>query len=334
MSIEIRTIDDADEWDSYVERSDGTNLFHQSDALDVQAEYTNATLYRFAGFKGQETVGLFPVFEIAKGPVSTAFSPPPEIRVPYLGPAVLNMDKLKQRKRERRLKRFLDGCMEMIEDEIGPKYTHVRTDSRYEDLRPFIWNDHDVTPDYTYLVDLEDGADAVKSRFSSDARSNIRDGEDADFVIEERGHNEIEQILEQVRNRYEAQDVSFHLSTPFVTDLFDRLPDGQLRPYTLYVDGTFVGGMLVLDDGERVYRWQGGVRTDADVDIATNDLLDWRVMRDAMERDRSYYDLVGADSPRINRYKAKFGPELEAYHSIENGTPVMNKMAHLYRKLR
>jgi hypothetical protein len=334
MSIDIRILDDEDEWDRYVDRSDGTNLFHRYAALDVQARYTDAELYPLAGFKGQEAVGVFPVFEIRKGPVSAAFSPPPEIRIPYLGPALLNVDKLKQRKRERRQKRFVENCLDVIEEEIGPKYTHVRTDERFEDLRPFIWNDHDVTPTYTYVVDLDADEETIKARFSSDARSNIRDGDDADYAIEEGGYTAIEKIMEQVRSRYEAQDVSFHLPTALVADLFDRLPDGYVRPYTLYVEGDFIGGILALDDGERVYRWQGGVRTDADVDIATNDLLDWRVMADARERGRSYYDLVGADDPRINRYKAKFGPEVASYHSVEKGTPVVNKMARLYRQLR
>ncbi|NHN49809.1 GNAT family N-acetyltransferase [Halostella sp. JP-L12] len=334
MSIDIRILDDEDEWDRYVDRSDGTNLFHRYAALEVQAQYTNAELYPLAGFKGQEAVGLFPVFEIRKGPVSAAFSPPPEIRVPYLGPALLNVDKLKRRKRDRREKRFVENCLDVVDEEIGPKYTHFRTDERFDDLRPFIWNDHDVTPTYTYMVDLDADEETLQARFSSDARSNIRDGEDADYVIEEEGYEAIEKILEQVRARYEAQDVSFHLPTALVGDLFDRLPDGYVRPYALYVDGDFVGGILALDDGERVYRWQGGVRTDADVDIAPNDLLDWRVMSDARERGRSHYDLVGADDPRINRYKAKFGPDVEAYHSVEKGTPVMNKMAQLYRQLR
>ena len=134
MSIDITTIDDEEEWNRYVERSNETTPLHRYGALDVQADYADATLYRFAGFKGQEAVGIFPVFEIRKGPVSTAFSPPPDIRIPYLGPAVLNVDKLKRRKRDRRVKRFVEGCLDRIEGEIGPKYTHFRTDSRFEDV--------------------------------------------------------------------------------------------------------------------------------------------------------------------------------------------------------
>ena len=287
MSIEITTIDDEEEWNRYVERSDGTTPLHRYAALDVQAEYADATLYRFAGFKGQEAVGLFPVFEIRKGPVSTAFSPPPDIRVPYLGPAVLNVDKLKRRKRDRRVKRFLEGCLDRIEAEIGPKYAHFRTDGRFEDVRPFGWNDHDVSPEYTYLVDLTPGEETVKERFSSDARSNIRDGDDAAFTIEEGGQRAIERIVEQVRSRYDAQNVSFHLPTAFVVDLFERLPAGCIRPYALRADGEFVGGILAIDDGSRVYRWQGGVRPDAETAVAPNDLLDWQVMRDAMSRGRS-----------------------------------------------
>lgn len=77
----------------------------------------------------------------------------------------------------------------------------------------------------------------------------------------------------------------------------------------LRTDGEFVGGIVVLDDGDRVYRWQGGVRVDG-YDFPANDLLDWHVMTDALDRGVAEYDLVGADNERISEYKAKFGPVL------------------------
>jgi len=51
----------------YVERSDGRNLFFRRKRLIVQAEWN------VPGFKGQEPVGIFPVFEYTKGPVTAAF---------------------------------------------------------------------------------------------------------------------------------------------------------------------------------------------------------------------------------------------------------------------
>lgn len=337
MSVEIRTATQADreQWNDYVERSPYSDLFHRTEALRLQARYSNAAVHHLLGFKGQEPVGIFPVFELRKGPVAAVFSPPPNLRIPYLGPALLNMDKLKQRKAERRHTAFVEGCFEWIEGQVNPRYGHIRVGGRYPDLRPLTWSGCDASPSYTYLVDLTGGTEDLLMSFSSDARSNIRAGRDADHVtVREGGRSTIPRILAQVRERYENQGIAFDLEDGFVLDLYDRLPEGSIRPYVCLVDDTFVGGILAYEHGDTVHRWQGGVRVDADVDVAVNDLLDWGVMRDAIERDLTTYDLVGADNRRINKYKAKFNPDLQEFYSMEYGSTAANLAAHLYDQLQ
>ncbi len=336
MSVDVRvaTGDDLDRWNGYVERSPQGRLCHELEALRVQADHAGATLHPLVGFKGQEPVGIFPVFEISKRVVTTAFSPPPSLRVPYLGPAFLNMGKLKQRKRERRRQRFMDGCFEWIESELNPAYGHVRTATAFADARPFQWNEYDVTPAYTYAVDLERDADDLLMSFSSDARSNVRNANDDAYEVDVGGREEIRLIHEQVRNRYRSQGIDFDVPLAFVLDLAERSENGHVRPYTLRVDGEFVGGILALEYGDTVGRWLGGVRTDADVDVPTNDLLDWAIMRDGIERGLETYDLVGADTRRINRYKAKFNPELRTYYSLEYGSWGVRQVASLYDSVK
>ncbi|MFP8954049.1 GNAT family N-acetyltransferase [Natrialbaceae archaeon A-arb3/5] len=336
MSVDVRvaTADDRDRWNDLVRRSPQGTLCHELEALAVQAEHADATLHPLIGFKGQEPVGLFPVFEVDKRFVTTAFSPPPHLRVPYLGPAFLNMGKLKQRKRERRRQRFMDGCFEWIDAELNPKYGHIRTSTAFADSRPFKWSGYDATPEYTYAVDLTVGEDDLLMTFSSDARSNIRNADEDAYDVSVGGSEEIRLIHEQVRNRYESQGIGFDVPVEFVLDLADRSANGHVRPYTLRVDDEFVGGILALEYGGRTGRWMGGVRTDADVDVPTNDLLDWAIMEDGIEAGLETYDLVGADTRRINRYKAKFNPELRTYYSLEYGSWGMRTAASLYDSVK
>lgn len=336
MGVTIERLDDTDSetWNRFVEQSPQTRLFHQYEALSVQAEYAGAVVHPLVGYVGQEPVGLLPLFELDRGPVRMVFSPPPELRIAYLGPALLNQTGLKQRKRERRQHQFVDGCFEWIDREIDPRYGHIRVHGCYDDLRPFLWNDCDVTPSYTYHVDITPDHDDLLMAFSRDARSNIKNSRDATYSVAEGGRKAIHDIVEQVTNRYETQDIAYHVTPAFVTELATRLPDGAVRPYTLQIDGEFLGGVLALDDGETVYRWQGGVRIDVDTDIPVNDVLDWHVMIDAMERGRTTYDLVGADNQRINRYKAKFNPDLVPFYSIERGSSVVTAVAHAYKWIR
>ena len=341
MSVDVTLADEGDleKWNDYVGRAHNATPFHRLEALEVVAAHSGAKLHPLIGRKGQEPVGLFPLFELSRGPATVAFSPPPDLRVSYLGPALLNMGKLKRRKAERRLRSFVDGCFAWLREQVTPWYLHVRTDHRYEDVRPFKWNDCTVTPNYTYLIPLESDESDLLARFSSDARRNVRDSSggsnaDRDFEVAEGGGADVERILDQVRGRYESQGIPFHLANGFVRDLYTRLPDGIVRPYVCRVDGEFVGGILALEDDDTVYRWQGGVRTNLDVDVPVNDLLDWHVMTDARKRGVGSYDLVGADTPRINRYKAKFGPELATFYSVEGGSPPARFAASLYQRVR
>ncbi|ELZ23715.1 hypothetical protein C475_15628 [Halosimplex carlsbadense 2-9-1] len=336
MGIDVQSAEEGDiqAWNDRVSRSPQGTLFHLYESLELQATYAGATLHPLVGFKGEEPVGVFPLFEASKGPIRGAFSPPPDLRIPHLGPAMLNMGKLKQRKRDRRRQRFVEGCFDWVESEVAPRYGHIRTSGRYDDLRPFKWNDWSATPSYTYIVDLNGGAEELLGRFSSDARSNVRNADEDRYEITVGGGEAIESILEQVSNRYNSQGIAFDLPTEFAVDLYERLPDGHLKPYVCRVDGEFVGGMLILDFDDTVSRWQGGVRTDLDVGLPVNDLLDWRVMQDAIEAGRSAYDLVGAENQRINRYKAKFNPELESFYSAEYSELGVGVLSSLYKRFQ
>ncbi len=336
MGIDVTELDldaDGDEWDRYVERGRYTNPFYRAAALELQAEDTNTTPHLLAGFKGQEVAGLFPIFEYRKGPIVGAFSPAPYSWSVYLGPTMVNVEKLKQRKADRRTRQFVEGCLEWVETELSPHYTKFVA-AEFDDVRPFTWNDYEVTPGYTYVVDLEGSEEELLNRFSSDARSNVRNASEADYVVAEGDGDDVERIVDQVRARYENQDRPFQLSTAFARRMYETLPEGAIRPYTCRVDGEFVGGILVVESDTTRYRWQGGVKPDADVDLSINDLLDWHVMRDGLRDGLERYDLVGAGVPSINRYKAKFNPRLEIHYTITSGTFGLDVLIDRYRKVR
>lgn len=320
-------------WNELVERSPQGTVFHQREALSVLADHAGATLHPLIGHKGQEPVGLFPIFEIAKGPVSAAFSPPPSLWISYLGPALLNVDGLKRRTLETRHQRFVEGCLEWVDGSIDPRYAHVATDHGYRDPRPFEWNEFDVTLRHSYVVDLTPDEEELLMSFSSDARRNVRNGADGNHEIREGGSDAIRGIVEQVRRRHEEQEIAYPVEPEFVVDLYRQLPDGQVRPYVCTVDGEYQGGLIALAYGDRIDRWQGGVRVDG-CELPVNDLLDWRIMRDAMDDGIEQYDLVGANEERLCEYKGKFDPELVQYHSLERGTPVMQALSTVYKRIR
>lgn len=335
MTVEIRSPSavDPEVWNRYVERSAETSPFHRWEALTVMATHADAELHPLVGVVGQEPVGVFPVFHLEKGPIDAVFSPPPPLWVPNLGPATLNLEKLSQRKAERRLTRFVEGCLEWIHTSIDPALVRVSTDRRFTDIRPFAWNGFGATPVHTYLVDLAPERETIRQRFSSDARRNIDEALEADLVVEEGSGDDTRWIIDRVRERYAAQSEPFRLPDGFVEDLYAAMPEGFVRPYRCRHGTERLGGIVVLDDGQTVYRWHGGVTPDTDVDVPINDLLDWQVMSDAKERGAGWYDLVGADDRRLNKYKAKFAPELVPYYNLEQGGWITRGLSRVYSRL-
>lgn len=333
MSIEITKFEseEFDRWNDLVDRSPDTNVFHRSKALTLQADHAGATLYPLVGFKGQEPVGLWPLFELTKGPFSAVFSPSPPLWVHRLGPTMLNMSKLKQRKVDRRTRRFVDGCFEWVADHCDPQYVRITSELGFQDARPFKWNDADVSPAYTYVVDLTPDKEDLLMSFSSDARNNVNKTDDT-YTIKEGSVDDVDRIIEQVRARYREQGKGFNFPIEFGRELVTELPDGFVRPYCCYVEGEYVGGILTYEDDDRIHRWHGGVKTD--IDLPVNDLLDWYIMTDAMERGINEYDLVGADDRRITSYKAKFSPSLRPFYNIEYSTWSGKVILGLYNRLR
>lgn len=332
-AIDVRRADDdSARWNREMESSPQATALHRAEALEEMATFSGTSVTRLVGFDDDELVGLFPLFALTKGPVTAVFSPPPHLWIQKLGPVFVNPDGSSNRATERRRHGFLAGVFEWLESELEPGFVRVLTSDRLDDARPFDWNGYEVTPEYTYVVDLRCGKDELLQRFSSDARRNIRNGDDAEFEIELGEGEDIPRLMEQVNDRYEAQDVPFDVPPDFPRALYDRLPTGHIRPYVFRADGEFEGGILAYDDGQTVGRWFGGVKSDdVDVDVAVNDLLDWFVMRDAVERGRRYYDLIGAGDPRINRYKAKFSPQLRTFYRAERATLPVKLLLRTYR---
>lgn len=332
MSIEITPLTDDEDWNDHVRAARSDMPFHLAESLDIFESYADADCHRLVGYKGNEVVGLFPVFTRQVGPVTAAFSPPPNLKIQYLGPVFCNVQKLKRRRRELRTSRFIDAAVEWLDETHDPVFTHVRTTPGYADVRPFIWKEYDVVPRYTYIVDLDRDPDDLLQSFSSDARRNITGDHEVDYTIAVGGRETIRKIVDQVTVRHEEQGEPFPIGAAFVTDLYESLPEDVIQPYYCEVDGEFIGGKISVEFDGRSTSWLGGAKTSHDLPV--NDLLEWRFLTDGMERGATSYDLAGANDRRLSRYKAKYAPELTPYFRLENGSWGARRAASLYKRVR
>jgi hypothetical protein len=306
-------------WNDYVARSHQAGPFHRREALELLADHTETTLHPLLAYKGEQVIGIWPVFGRRLGPFDMVLSPPLKT-VSNLGPALVDADQLKRRKLDRRNRRFVGGCLEWIERNLGLDFLDVRTTRRYADVRPFKEAGHPVEPMYTYVVDTSMDPDDVLMAFSGGARSKIRNADESAYRIELGGVDEAAAIVERVHEQHGEHHAFSNVTPEFVTRLYDELADGSIRPYVCYdADGERAGGMLRIEHGDTVLGWQGATRGESDLPV--NELLHWYVIRDAHDRGLVEYDLNGANVPRVSEFKAKFGPELEPYYHVRSLSP-------------
>lgn len=90
-------------------------------------------------------------------------------------------------------------------------------------------------------------------------------------------------------------------------------------------------GIVTLEFGETVYRWQSGTVRDSDVPATV--LLDWRILRDAKQRGFTRYDFVGAMLPELCTYKSKFGPDPRPVYIATDSGVTASLLEEVYERL-
>lgn len=330
MRIEELSLDD---W-SRALPDRGIEVFHTPSALSVLADHAPGELRLYGGFKGDQPVGLFPVV-VQDRPVGRAvFSPPPGMGIPRLGPLVMPTSP-KQRKRERVNRRFTEAVLDELDvDDSLTLFRSICT-ADYTDPRPYRWADMAVETNFTYLLDLDGRSpEEVKRSFSKSLRREIDDGAALDLEIHREGIGGARSVYDETKRRYEAQDRTFSLEWPYVRDLVTRLDDRSRVYVARTPEGRFLSGITVLYSNDAAYFWQGGTRTTYE-DVEINSLLHWHLIRDIIEESPidsvTGYDLMGANTERLCRYKSKFGAELVPYYVTESSGPAMDVAKRAYR---
>lgn len=331
--MEVERID-LDAWGEALP-SAGFEVFHTREALSVLAEHAPGDLELLAGYKGDRPVGLLPLVVDRRAVGKTVLSPPPGMGVPRLGPLLMPASP-KRRKREQLNRRFVGAVLDRFD--VGRTGTLFRVicSPSYGDPRPFSWEGLDVDPSFTYCVDTEGrSTDDVLRSFSKSLRREVRSGRDLDLTVDTEGVDAARTIHETTRSRYAEQGRRYPIEWPYVRDLVEALGSaGRCRVYVARTpSGEFVGGVTVISSDDDALFWQGGTRETYE-NVSVNSLLHWRVIEDLVDDppagSPTRYDLMGANTERLCRYKGKFSPGLEPYYLVESRGPAMTVAKRLY----
>ncbi|MBX0288347.1 GNAT family N-acetyltransferase [Halomicroarcula sp. F28] len=323
-----------EEWEELLPSS-GVGPFHQPEVLTLMDEYEDGDLQLLGGFRGQQPVGLFPVFVRTRYPLRFVVSPPPGLSIPWLGP-VLMPTSPKQRKREQLNKRFTEEALEAV-DAGGLRTLFGFVGSpKYGDPRPYLWNDKNVDPRFNYALELGDRErESVLKSFSRDLRQEIRKREELDISITVEGPAAAERICGELKERHAAQGLTYPTPRAFTREVVTRLED-RTRVYVARgPDGEFLSGVtLLFSNGDAMF-WQGGMKASYG-GISVNSLLHWEIITDILESPEldsvERYHLGNALNRRISRYKSKFNCEPVVNYEVKSNLMVVARKAHTARQ--
>ena len=323
MGIEVveATGERFDRWDDYLERAPDPSPFHRRTYLELVESHSDATLRPLVGYKGEEPIGLLPVFEREFGPFTFAHSPLTGMQIGYMGPLRLNAERCKQRRRERDNDRFIEASLEWIDDELDPAFIYLRCTPWYDDVRPFIWHDDEfeVTPEYTFFVDLTRGEDELLDSFAKNTRKRISTAVDAGCEIREAEREDVERVIDHYLSRHPRDD---YFDEEFALEFYESAGGEVVGGHAVYLDDEYVGGSVNLVGGDTIYGWLGAAAPEADVPV--NELLYWRTMQHGIDRGYERLDLLGATQQNLSSFKSKFNPELRPTYKVKWLTPQLN----------
>jgi len=339
INLKIAVEGDGGLWDDVVEKSPHGTLFHTWEFLKIVEKHTKSTLYPILGLRGTTPIGVYPLFLQKKHSSNLVFSPPPGTLLLYMGPVLIDYDKLKQSKKESIFQEFQKKINEFLHSEIQYNYVRIRASPGFIDSRPFLWTDYTVEPLYTYSIDLnKNGYEAVWKNFNKQVRIDINKTEREGVKAREGSRRDLELLQDSIADRFMKQGFRPRDHSRYLDNIYDSFHPDNFRVFVGEYKDNVVGGLTLFCYKERVSLWMGIPKTDLK-GIYPNDLVLWESIKWASENGFKEYEIMDAgDDPRLRHFKSKFNPELSLWYSAEKYSSWIyrdaEKALRFYQKIR
>lgn len=305
----LKLIDEKNTWDDFVDSSPYGFLSHKWDFLKIAEKYSGYKLHTYGFYKGEELLGIYPLFYKSFYGIKMAFSPPPRRGIPYLGFLVSKRyDNQSQSKKETFLNQFLEEVDAEIR-EYSPEYTLIYTVPGFMDMRYFKWNDYQVVPDFTYLVDLQRSAEDIWGSFHKDVRRDIKHAESSGLVLSE--SRDLSVFHERQERRYKEKAANFSMDADYLRDIFRAYPS-NISVYYVHDDkGQIVAASTAQEYKGHFLGWMGLAKSVGHA----NEFMIWKLIETAKSKGSVRFEIAGANVRSQCQFKSKFNPSLEvSYH--------------------
>lgn len=298
MSHTIREITDDAEWDAMVDQTELGTVYHRSGWLGVLNECTEARIHRVALEGPAGLLAIWPIGLLRKGPLRIGGSPLPGWNTAYLGPL------------------FTDACEDKA-DAVRRMYTAppirkpaflaTRVMDTTADLEPLGFR---RTKDFeTYEIDLTEPTETLWGNLKGTCRTQIRKGEKNGLEIrEEHDASYLDEFMAMAGGVFAKTNKKPPFSKCFLEQVESRLrARGELLVTSAFQGSDRIATLMIPHD-RRTAMYFAGVSLASRLDLAPNNLLQWKTIMIAKSLGTSSYDFISSKgSP--GKFKSTFSPK-------------------------
>jgi len=197
-----------------------------------------------------------------------------------------------------------------------------------QDVRSFQWNGWDVSPRYTFSLDIGPDLDTIAS-WSESTRRNFRQHA-AGYRLEET-RTAARRIVELWNHSYSRHGRQTPITVDQATTLIDSLAPESIRMYTLVRtdDPEPCAGLALLVEGTEAFYWVAGAEPGPSMTVLIGKILPV-LGHDGI----SILDFVGANTPSIAEFKRRFSPRLVPYYVATHSSSLFLRMASGLNQVR
>lgn len=330
MDIRYLEPGEYEKWDQFVDQSDCGTIFQQSLWLKPMADIQHLHFSIVACFKGGEMTGgmaftwkkKFGFLPIIQIPVKT----------PFFGPVFMSAKTMYRSRSESQLhsvtaalNKFILSRFQLLSVSFPPAMT---------DIRPYSWNGFDTGIRYTYVSELHRDVQ-LREKFDPEVRRRIKKARELDHeLIIDNSDNYMMQAWELEQQSFRRQHFrhSGFTKQAFLSFLKTLSDKGAIQVFTMILEGAPIASVVSVQEKTRgiAYNWQAGANKEH-LTTGLNQLLHQQVIEYYSTEGYAHYDLMGADTGTIAKYKSTFNFPLVPMYSASKSRGI-TKLGMMIKK--
>jgi lipid II:glycine glycyltransferase (peptidoglycan interpeptide bridge formation enzyme) len=180
------------------------------------------------------------------------------------------------------------------------------------DMQSFIWSGFEVSPKYTYQIDLTQDEDDILAKMSPERRKNIKKAKKDTVLAQFSLKNKDSQKL--IKNTFIQQKM--HYDQNILNAIFTNFnTKSNSISFTSYHESTPLATVFCIYDKEVAYYILGGYNKDNRHEGA-GALAMWEAIKHAKSIGVKVFDFEGSMHPPIEKYFRGFGGEIKPFFTV------------------